>query len=99
MYCQFIEPVTFARCAFIFAFRNILLGGYLWRAVCVKTNFYRATNSLKRPTLFEQRIHRSDEFLSNDYFIKAINSFERRFIEATNFLRMKNSSKRRILFE
>ena len=88
MYCQFIEPVTFARCAFIFAFRNILLGGYLWRAVCVK-----------RPTLFEQRIHRSDEFLSNDYFIKAINSFERRFIEATNFLRMKNSSKRRILFE
>ena len=27
--CQFIEPVTFARCAFIFALRNIALGGYL----------------------------------------------------------------------
>ena len=26
--CQFIEPVTFARCAFIFALRNITLGGY-----------------------------------------------------------------------
>ena len=25
---QFIEPVTFARCAFIFALRNIALGGY-----------------------------------------------------------------------
>ena len=27
--CQFIEPVTFARCVFIFALRNIALGGYL----------------------------------------------------------------------
>ena len=27
--CQFIEPVTFARCAFIFALRNITLVGYL----------------------------------------------------------------------
>ena len=27
--CQFIEPVTFARCTFIFALRNIALGGYL----------------------------------------------------------------------
>ena len=27
--CQIIEPVTFARCAFIFALRNIVLGGYL----------------------------------------------------------------------
>ena len=27
--CQFIEPVTFARCAFIFALRNIALCGYL----------------------------------------------------------------------
>ena len=27
--CQFIEPVTFACCAFIFALRNIALGGYL----------------------------------------------------------------------
>ena len=27
--CQFIEPVTFAHCAFIFALRNIALGGYL----------------------------------------------------------------------
>ena len=27
--CQFIGPVTFARCAFIFALRNIALGGYL----------------------------------------------------------------------
>ena len=26
---QFIEPVTFARCAFIFALCNIALGGYL----------------------------------------------------------------------
>ena len=27
--CQIIEPVTFVRCAFIFALRNIALGGYL----------------------------------------------------------------------
>ena len=27
--CQIIEPVTFARCALIFALRNIALGGYL----------------------------------------------------------------------
>ena len=27
--CQFIDPVMFARCAFIFALRNIALGGYL----------------------------------------------------------------------
>ena len=27
--CQFIEPVTFARCVFIFALRNIALIGYL----------------------------------------------------------------------
>ena len=27
--CQFIELVTFSRCAFIFALRNIALGGYL----------------------------------------------------------------------
>ena len=27
--CQIIEPVTFARCAFIFALRNIALGVYL----------------------------------------------------------------------
>ena len=27
--CQFIEPVTFARCVFIFALRNIALGRYL----------------------------------------------------------------------
>ena len=26
---QFIEPVTFVRCVFIFALRNITLGGYL----------------------------------------------------------------------
>ena len=26
---QFIDPVTFARCAFIFALCNIALGGYL----------------------------------------------------------------------
>ena len=27
--CQFIEPVTFGHCAFIFALQNIALGGYL----------------------------------------------------------------------
>ena len=27
--CQIIEPVTFARCAFIFTLQNIALGGYL----------------------------------------------------------------------
>ena len=27
--CQFIEPVTFAHCTFIFALRIITLGGYL----------------------------------------------------------------------
>ena len=27
--CQIIESVTFARCAFIFALRNIVLDGYL----------------------------------------------------------------------
>ena len=26
--CQIIEPITFARCAFIFALRNIALGGH-----------------------------------------------------------------------
>ena len=26
---QFIDPVTFSHCAFIFALRNITLGGYL----------------------------------------------------------------------
>ena len=26
---QIIEPVTFAHCAFIFALRNVALGGYL----------------------------------------------------------------------
>ena len=29
--CRFIEQVTFACCAFIFALRNIALGGYLHR--------------------------------------------------------------------
>ena len=28
-YCQFIEPVMFTCCAFIFALQNIALGGYL----------------------------------------------------------------------
>ena len=36
---QFIEPVTFARCAFIFALRNITLGGYL------DTHYYWASGS------------------------------------------------------
>ena len=27
--CQFMELVTFARCAFVFALRNIALGGYV----------------------------------------------------------------------
>ena len=27
--CQIIDPITFGRCAFIFALRNIALGGYL----------------------------------------------------------------------
>ena len=27
--CQFIEPVTYVHCAFIFALQNIALGGYL----------------------------------------------------------------------
>ena len=27
--CQFIEPVTFVRCAFIFVLQNIALGRYL----------------------------------------------------------------------
>ena len=27
--CQFIEPVMFVRCVFIFALRNITLGKYL----------------------------------------------------------------------
>ena len=27
--CQFIEPIAFARCAFIFAWWNNTLGGYL----------------------------------------------------------------------
>ena len=34
---QIIEPVTFARCAFIFALRNIALGGYL--DTCRNINF------------------------------------------------------------
>ena len=30
--CQIIEPVTFARCAFIFALGNIALGGRIFRS-------------------------------------------------------------------
>ena len=33
--CQFIEPVTFARCTFIFASQNITLGGYLDVYTCI----------------------------------------------------------------
>ena len=41
--CQIIEPVTFARCAFIFALRNIALGGYL----DTRRNIYGMTVDLK----------------------------------------------------
>ena len=42
--CQFIELVMFARCAFIFALRNIALGGYL----DTRRNTYGTTYSLKQ---------------------------------------------------
>ena len=39
---QIIEPVTFARCAFIIALRNIALDGYLdTRRNCAGTRLYR----------------------------------------------------------
>ena len=41
--CQIIELVTFARCAFIFALRNIALGGYL----DTRRNIYGMTYGLK----------------------------------------------------
>ena len=41
--CQFIEPVTFARCEFIFALWNIALGGYL----DTRRNIYGMTVDLK----------------------------------------------------
>ena len=45
--CQIIEQVTFARCAFIFALRNIALGGYL--ATCRNiSNIYDMMYSLKQ---------------------------------------------------
>ena len=43
---QFIEPVTFARCTFIFALRNIALGGYLDTHRNIK-NIYGMTVDLK----------------------------------------------------
>ena len=42
--CQFIDSVTFARCAFIFAIQNITLGGYL----DIHRNIYGTTYGLKR---------------------------------------------------
>ena len=44
---QIIEPVTFARCAFIFALRNIALGGYLDTRRNIK-NIYGTTYGLKQ---------------------------------------------------
>ena len=44
--CRFIEPVTFARCAFIFALWNIALGGYLDTRRNIK-NIYGMTVDLK----------------------------------------------------
>ena len=44
--CQFIDPVTFACCAFIFALRNIALGGYLDTRRNFK-NIYGMTVNLK----------------------------------------------------
>ena len=43
--CQFLEPVIFARCTFIFALRNIALGGYLDTRRNIK-NIYRMTASM-----------------------------------------------------
>ena len=46
LFCQFIEPVTFAHCAFIFELRNITFGGYL--DTCRNSyNIYRMTVDLK----------------------------------------------------
>ena len=44
--CKIIEPVTFARYAFIFASRNIALGGYLDTRRNIK-NIYSTTYGLK----------------------------------------------------
>ena len=41
--CQFIESITFARCAFIFALWNIALGRYLDK----RRNIYEMTVDLK----------------------------------------------------
>ena len=76
----------------------------VWRAVCVKTNFYSATNSSKRRTLFERRIHRSDEFYQVTNSWKRRILFERRIHLSEQFLRAPFVSKlifieRRILVE
>ena len=44
--CQIIEPVTFARCVFIFVLQNITLGGYLDTRRNIK-NIYGTTYGLK----------------------------------------------------
>ena len=43
---QFIELVTFERCVFIFALRNITLGGYLDTRINI-LNIYSTTYGLK----------------------------------------------------
>ena len=45
--CQFIEPVTFARCVLLFALRNIALGEYLDTRRNIK-NIYGMTYGLKK---------------------------------------------------
>ena len=54
--CQFIESVTFARCAFIFALRNITLSGYLDTRRNIY-NIYDTTHGLKYMYI---RIYRED---------------------------------------
>ena len=43
--CQFIEPVTFVRCMFLFGLQNIALGEYLDTRRNIK-NFYEMTVDL-----------------------------------------------------
>ena len=61
--CQIIEPVTLARCAFIFALWNIALGGYLDTRRNI-WNIYGTTYGLKYTYICDRA------FITHPYDIK-----------------------------
>ena len=70
---QIIEAVTFARCAFIFALRNIALGGYLDTSRNIKFyNNYGTTYGLKHNSTKNYIISGPLNALEILYYIRAI---------------------------